>query len=91
MKRQILQSLFVSGESTRLIEVANSEQNAELRRRAVQHLGTMGRTKTGDALVGIYAKEKEIDIKRYGDQRAVHRRTTPSRWSPSPARKPIRR
>ena len=44
--------------------VANTEQNPELRRRAVQHLGTMGRTKTGDALVGIYAKEKETDIKR---------------------------
>ena len=65
VKRQILQSLFVSGEATRLIEVANTEQNPELRRRAVQHLGTMGRTKTGDALVGIYAKEKETDIKRY--------------------------
>ena len=24
----------------------------------------MGRTKTGDALVGLYAKEKEFDIKR---------------------------
>jgi hypothetical protein len=60
-----MQSLFVSGEATRLIEIANSEQNPELRRRAVQHLGTMGRSKTGDALAGIYAKEKETDIKRY--------------------------
>ena len=64
VKRQILQSLFVSGDAAHLIEVANSEQNAELRRRAVQHLGTMGRTSTGEALVGIYAKEKEADIKR---------------------------
>jgi HEAT repeat protein len=64
VKRQILQSLFVAGEAGRLVEVANSEPNPELRRRAVQHLGTMGRTKTGDALVGIYAKEKEADIKR---------------------------
>ncbi len=47
-----------------MIEVANTEQNPELRRRAMQHLGTMGRTKTGDSLVGLYAKEKEIDIKR---------------------------
>ncbi len=64
IKREILQSLFVGGDATRLIEVANTEQNAELRRTAVRHLGTMGRTKTGDALVGIYAKEKEADIKR---------------------------
>lgn len=64
VKLQILQSLFVGGDATRLIEVANSEQNIELRRAAVRHLGTMGRTKTGDALVGIYAKEKEVEIKR---------------------------
>lgn len=64
IKRQILQSLFVGGDATRLIEVANTEQNVELRRQAVRHLGTMGRTRTGDALVAIYAKEKDADIKR---------------------------
>ena len=55
---------FVSGDSARLIEVANSEQNVELRRRAIQHLGTMGRSSTGEALVALYAQEKELDIKR---------------------------
>ncbi len=64
IKRQILQSWFVGGDAARLIEVANTEQNPELRRTAVRHLGTMGRTKTGDALVAIYAKEKDGDIKR---------------------------
>ncbi|MDP3718697.1 MAG: HEAT repeat domain-containing protein [Acidobacteriota bacterium] len=64
IKRQILQSLFVGGDATRLIEVANIEQNVELRRQAVRHLGTMGRTRTGDALVAIYAREKDADIKR---------------------------
>jgi len=64
VKRQILSALFVSGDAAHLIDVANTEQNPELRRRAVQHLGTMGRTSTGEALVGIYAKEKDTDIKR---------------------------
>jgi len=64
IKRQILQSFFVGGDATRLIDVANNEPNAELRRTAVRHLGTMGRTKTGDALVAIYAKEKDVEIKR---------------------------
>jgi hypothetical protein len=65
VKRQIMSSMFASGDTARIIDIANTEQNAELRRRAVQHLGAMGRTKTGDVLVGIYAKEKETDIKRY--------------------------
>ena len=64
VKRQILQALFVGGDAPRLIELANSEHNAELRRRAVQHLGTMGRQQTGEALVDIYAKAKDTDIKR---------------------------
>lgn len=64
IKRQILQGLFVGNDATRLIEVANGEQNVELCRQAIRHLGTMGRTKTGDALVGLYAKEKDADIKR---------------------------
>ena len=64
IKRQILQSWFVAGDATRLIEAANNEPNVELRRTAVRQLGTMSRAKTGDALVGIYAKEKDADIKR---------------------------
>ena len=47
-----------------MTELANAEQNPELRRRAIQHLGTMGRSKTGDALNGLYAKEKDAEIKR---------------------------
>ena len=37
----------------------HAEPNAELRRCAVQRLGTMGRTSTGEALVEIYAAEKD--------------------------------
>jgi hypothetical protein len=56
--------MFVGGDATHLIEVATTEQNADLRYTAVRQLGTMGRTKTGDALLTIYAKEKEPQIKR---------------------------
>jgi HEAT repeats len=64
VKRQILQALFVGGDATRLIELANTEPNAELRRAAVRHLGTMGASRTGEALVALYQKEKDAEIKR---------------------------
>ncbi|MDP2390206.1 MAG: HEAT repeat domain-containing protein, partial [Acidobacteriota bacterium] len=54
VKRQILQGMFVSGDSTRLIDVAKAETNPDLRLAAVRHLGTMERTKTGDVLLSIY-------------------------------------
>jgi hypothetical protein len=64
VKRQVLQALFVGGDSTRLLEVANTEQNAELRRAAIRHLGTMNVARTGDSLTALYQKEKDPEIKR---------------------------
>ena len=43
VKEQMIQALFMGGDSARLIEVANNDSNTELRRRAIQHLGMMGR------------------------------------------------
>ncbi len=42
VKKRILQAMFVGGNSTRLIDLANTEQNAELRRTAIRNLGLMG-------------------------------------------------
>jgi hypothetical protein len=64
VKRQVLQALFVGGDSTHLLEVANTEQNAELRRAAIRHLGTMNAARTGETLAALYQKEKEPEIKR---------------------------
>ena len=64
VKRQVLQALFVSGDATRLIELANTETDPELRRTAIQHLGTMGGSRTGEALTGLYQKEKDAANKR---------------------------
>ena len=64
VKRQVLQALFVGGDSARLIEIANTEQNVDLRRAAIRHLGTMNATRTGETLAGLYQKEKDLEIKR---------------------------
>jgi hypothetical protein len=64
VKKQILQAMFVGGNATRLIELANSEPNAELRRTAIRNLGLMNSRQTADALVGLYAKEKDAEIRR---------------------------
>ena len=63
IKRQILQSLFVSGSVERITELARGEKDHDLRLSAIQKLGIMGR-KTGDTLVSIYGTEKETDIRK---------------------------
>lgn len=64
VKKRILQAMFVGGNSTRLIELATTEQDAELRRTAIRNLGLMGASRTSDALVGLYAKERDIENKK---------------------------
>ncbi len=63
VKKQILQAMFVGGDSTRLIELARNEQNPELRRIAVRNLGLMGASRSGAALVEIYNSDKDPAIK----------------------------
>ena len=64
VKRQILQALFVAGDSERLVELANGETNPQLRLAAVRHLGTMGSQRTGPALVTLYERDGDAAVKR---------------------------
>jgi HEAT repeat protein len=64
VKKQILQAMFVGGNSERLVQLAKSESDPELRRLAVRNLGLMGSKRTGDALVEIYTTDKDPEIKK---------------------------
>ena len=64
VKKQILQAMFVGGNSARMIELARSEKDPELRSAAVRNLGMMGGAKTGDTLVEIYNGEKDQAVRR---------------------------
>lgn len=64
VKKQIIHAIFVSSNTTRMIELARGEQNPELRRTAIRNLGQMGGRDTGDALVEIYAAERDADVKK---------------------------
>ena len=64
VKQQILQAMFVGGNATRMIDLAKNEQNPELRRTAVRNLGLMGGKNTGDALVEIYGRDKDVSVRR---------------------------
>jgi hypothetical protein len=64
VKRRIIQAMFVGGNVTRMSELANNEQNADLRRAAIRNLGLMGSAKSGDLLASLYAKEKDVTIKK---------------------------
>lgn len=63
VKRQILQAMFVGGNAPRLIELAKTEPNAELRRTAVRNLGLMRQASTGAALVEIYTSQQEAEVR----------------------------
>ncbi len=64
VKRRVIHAMFVGGNATRLIELAKTEKNPELRRTAVRNLGIMGSKRASDALVEIYNSDKDPEIRR---------------------------
>ncbi len=61
LKKEILKGFMVSGERDRILSLAKSEQNPELRMQAIQLLGVMG---VGAPLADLYASESSPDVKR---------------------------
>jgi HEAT repeat protein len=64
VKKRIIRAMFTGGNVTRMIELAKTEQNPELRRTAVANLGIMDSKRTSDALGEIYNTEKDPAIKK---------------------------
>jgi HEAT repeat protein len=64
VKKQILQAMFVGGNATRLIELAKSEPNSDLRRTAVRNLGLLGEQRSGTALTDIYAADRDVEVRK---------------------------
>ena len=56
--------MFVGGGSDRLIELAKTEKDPELRKTAVRNLGLMSASKTGDALRAIYTSDASPEIRK---------------------------
>jgi HEAT repeat protein len=64
VKRRIVRSMHAGGSIDRLVELAQKEQNPDLRRDAVRALGTMRSTRTGDVLVQIYNSDANPDVRK---------------------------
>ena len=55
---------MLGGDADKLIELAKTEKDPELRKAAIRSLGTMKRAGTGDALTSIYASDAAPDVKK---------------------------
>lgn len=64
VKRQIISAMQASGNATRMIELAKTEKDPDLRRAALRNLGVMGSKAAGDALVELYAGEQDPNLRR---------------------------
>jgi HEAT repeat protein len=64
VKKRILQAMFVGGNADKLIQLAKTEPDPELRRAAIRNLGVMGRERTGAALVEIYTADKDAAVRK---------------------------
>lgn len=60
IKKQILQGFMASGERDRMIALAKSEPNLELRKEAIRYLGAMG---ASNELSTMYASEQSTEVR----------------------------
>ena len=61
VKRSILKSYMISGDRTRLFQIARNEPDAELRADAVHQLGLVG---ARSELTDLYRSESSVDVKK---------------------------
>ena len=64
VKQAVLQSLFIGGNADKIAEIARTDKDPKVRVEAIRHLGTMGRSKSGDALVQMYSKDTDAQVRR---------------------------
>jgi len=64
VKEQLLNALFIGGNSEKILEVAKTEKEPKLRREAVRRLGMMGVRRTGDVLAELYAGDGDPAVRR---------------------------
>jgi HEAT repeat protein len=62
-KEEILKSMFLGGNSSRLAEVARTEKDPRLQIAAIKSLGLMGGKGSGDVLVSIYQSNSNRDVR----------------------------
>ncbi len=62
-KKTILQSMFMGGNSERLVEVARTDKDPALRKAAIKSLGLMGSNGRGDVLVSIYQSDPDRGVR----------------------------
>jgi hypothetical protein len=63
VRRELLQAFFLSGDSAKLLEVAQSDKDPELRRTAIRNLGLIHSDGAASALQTIYSKESDRGVK----------------------------
>ena len=56
--------MFVGNYPDKLIELAKTEKDPELRKMAIRDLGNMRHTETSDALVSIYNSDANVDVRK---------------------------
>ena len=64
VKRRIIETMFVSRNQDKLIQLLKTESDQELRRSVVRNLGMMPSQQSIDALVAVFAADKDETVRR---------------------------
>jgi HEAT repeat protein len=63
VKKHILHGMFIGGGDNRLVDLARTEKDPELRRVAVRNLGMLDSKRTAETLVSLYRSDPDPSIR----------------------------
>jgi HEAT repeat protein len=63
-KDSVLDSMFLLGDASRVLEILRTEKDPKLRASAIHSLGLMHSQQAGDSLVALYSSEQDMAMKK---------------------------
>ena len=63
-KKAILESMFLLGEPSKVLEIIRTEKDPELRKSAIHSLGLMHSSQATEGLTGLYSNEQDLGVKK---------------------------
>jgi HEAT repeat protein len=63
-KKTVLESMFMLGDPTKVLEIARAEKDPELRATAIRSLGMMHSAQVGEGLIALYSNEQDMNVKK---------------------------
>ncbi|MEO6260787.1 MAG: HEAT repeat domain-containing protein [Thermoanaerobaculia bacterium] len=63
VKQAVIEGMFIAGQADRLMQIARTDSNPQLRAAAIRSIGTLGTSRSGEILLQLWKSESAMETK----------------------------